>query len=53
LKEEAVAYSLLKTHFGNGYGPVVRLQDDDDDGGGDDLQISDMDPSLLVSVLRY
>jgi len=36
LKEEPVAFSLIRTHFGNGYGPVVRLHDD----GGDDLQMA-------------
>ena len=49
-----MARYLIRNHFANGYGPVVRLQDDDDDddgdGGSDDLQISDMNPSLLRSV---
>jgi len=56
LKEEALARSLITTHFGNGYGPVVRLQHHDEDNdvdGGEDLRISDMDPALLVLVSRY
>ena len=55
-KNEALARSLIRSDFGIGYGPVVRLQDDDgddDDDDGDDLQISYINPSLLVLVSRY